>query len=340
MPHGRTAVRLHEAGAWVILFYCTKMFRTRPVLSVTLACLALSALTTGASLWLTEPPEKSASPAGSSAPEGTFLTAGKTYRHDTHEGVRAHVAALWVAYEREAAAIAGMKLSGPHGFLLGTLPPDLLRQRIDGHLAMVRNSEFYPEDLPKEQRSRFTEVICDCITAWHLTQSMEYCALIRASTPAQLAGDPSGYYEDREGAALCVIKTGNGYEVHAGAGRPPHQNSDHLDFVGELKGGEILPIRSAQSDERPAKLILAPGMACLTGAGDRLDATYVRVGTLTPKGRALLKEFLPLGNEQCHHSQAAAVEMFEREGFVRFMTLPEPTNFKLEAEAIMGYQRK
>jgi hypothetical protein len=340
MPGGRTIDRLCEGGVCVILFYTIKMFRSRPALLVTLTCLALSALTIEASLWLTEPPENSSNQSGRPAPKGTYLTAGKPYRHDTHEGVRAHVAALWVAYEREAAAISEMKLSGPHGLLLGTLPPDLLRQRIDGHLAMVRDSEFYPEDLPREQRSRFTEVICDCITAWHLTQSLEYCALIRASTPAQLAGDPSGYYEDREGAALCVIKTGNGYEVHAGAGRPPHQNSDHLDFVGELQGGEILPTRSAQTDERPAKLIIAPGMACLTGAGDRLDATFVRVGTLTPKGRALLKEFLPLGNEQCHNSQADAVETFEREGFVRFMTLPEPADFKLEAEAIVGYRRK
>ena len=313
----------------------------RQTLVTIFSTLGLTALFTYGALSLTEPDRTPKPVRAVKLPPDIYFLNGKFFRHDTHEQVKAHVAALWSAYEEAVIEINTNGEAGKHRYKNGVIPSALFREKFADTIQRMKESHFHPEDLPADKIERFMAVLADCFIAQNLGDALYFCEQIRASKPEELEGDPSGYYEDRTGGALCIVKKKDGFVVHAGAGRGDTFNSDHIMFSGRMTDDTIIRSDRSEYDDREAKVYLTPGMACLSGAGNRLDETYVRVGTITPRGLELLEGQLPLGFEITDVDGAKNGQEFHEHGFVRFIPLPEEkTDYRQEAERIVGYRRK
>lgn len=341
MPTGAPAVCLPAQYQECIVSFYIKVRNQRQTLVTILSTLGLTALFCYGAIWLTEPDRTPTPLRPKKLPPGTYFLNGKFYRHDTHEQVKAHVAALWATYEEAAADIYANGETGKHGYKNVVIPSALLREKLADTIQRMKKSHFHPEDLPADKIERFMAVLADCFIAESLADALYFCELIRASMPEELEGDPSGYYEDRTGGALCIIKKKAGFIVHAGAGRGVAHNSDHIKFSGRMIDDTIIRSDRSEDDDREAKIYLTPGMACLIGTSNRLDETYVRVGTITPRGLELLEGYLPLGNEISNDDVGNKCQEFHARGIVRFIPLPEETtDYRVEAERIVGYRRK
>lgn len=266
-----------------------------------------------------------------------YVLEGKIYTHATQEGVDAHLEALWDAYCRQREALMQSRPRSPDKGRSGCLEPEELKEILDGITrSILTNTDEFPVDMPNSKRGAYLRAYASCLRAKLINDGLEFMKDIRAANPAYLGADPSGYYDDRNGGELCLFQRNGKYQVYVGAGRGRNYNSDELDFVGTLKDGLIVAEPIPDQPDRHPKLLLDNGMVCLFDAGDRLDATYVRVGSLTEAGKALAGS-APLGNEITDDDGADRYYKFRNNGVIFFRKLPPdwPSPYQ-EAMAMIG----
>ena len=263
-----------------------------------------------------------------------YLLNGKTYTHTTKEGLDAHIDALWNAYCERHGVLMKSRLKSISGNQTGTLQPEILKEILDHTQKRILSStESLPENIPADKQRQYIEAYAGCVRAKLLQDGLDFIQCIEAANPTFLGTDPSGYYDDRNGGVLCVVSNKGKFDVYVGAGRGPNYNSDHIDFSGVLKNGVIIGDPIPDEPDRKPELIVDKGMACLTGAGDRLDATYVRIGTLTRAGKDMVPSAI-LGSQVTDDAGGERYLKFQNTG-INFFRLKEPEHPDLFDEAMI-----
>jgi hypothetical protein len=263
-----------------------------------------------------------------------YLLNGTTYTHTTKEGLDAHIDALWNAYCERHGVLMKSRLKSISGNQTGTLPPEMLKEILGRtQKSILSSTESLPENIPASKQKLYLEAYAGCVRAKLLKDGLDFIQCIEAANPSFLGTDPSGYYDDRNGGALCVVSNNSKFDVYVGAGRGPNYNSDSIDFSGVLKNGVIIGDPIPNQPDRKPELIVDKGMACLTGAGDRLDATYVRTGTLTKTGKDMVPS-ATLGSQVTDDAGGERYLKFQNTG-INFFRPKEPEHPDLFKEAII-----
>lgn len=263
-----------------------------------------------------------------------YLLNGKTYTHTTKEGLDAHIDALWNAYCERHALLVKSRLKTIEGNQTGTLPPEMLKEILDHTQKRILSStESLPENIPASKHKLYLEAYAGCVRAEFLQHGLDFIQCIEAANPTFLGADPSGYYDDLNGGVLCVVSNKGKFDVYVGAGRGPNYNSDRIDFSGVLQNGVIIGDPIPDEPDRKPELIVDKGMACLSGAGDRLDATYVRTGTLTKAGKDLAAT-ATLGSQAGDDASAQSYIQFLNTG-INFLSTKVPEHPDIFDEAMI-----
>jgi hypothetical protein len=279
---------------------------------------------------------------GESTPPGhVYLLEGKVYRHTSQREVDEHVDALWAAYCRQQAELIRTRPKAANGQTSATWSPEDLKAILDSIKdSILKDTEDTPNGMPESKQKPYREALASCVRAKLIHDGLEFIKDIAAANPPSLGTDPTGYYDDRNGGVICVVAEGGKCRVYVGAGRGPNYNSDRLSFIGTLKDDVVIGDTIPGEPARRPKLLVHRGMASLSGVGDRLSATYVRVGMLTKMGKELAGS-CPLGSEITDDAGAERYVRFMKEGVVFFRNnVPEWPNPNDEALAIVGFKPK
>jgi uncharacterized protein YecT (DUF1311 family) len=228
----------------------------------------------------------------------------------------------------------GTEASPPQGLVnTGIRSPEEIQGRVLAQSEGLLRNVFEKTDDTKilaEERGAFAQIYN--LMIWNAFQKTvnRYSRAVLGCNPPEFAGDPTGYYEDFEGGAVCVVRSGGEFSVSGGGRRSSSNQSAAVHFAGPLKEEVVAASEDANSGKAGPRLIVGRGMVCLEPGGDRalacLANTYVRVGSLTETG-ALLASKIRLGSQETDESEEGRrnAREFYSSG-VRFFNPPEPSD--------------
>lgn len=176
----------------------------------------------------------------------------------------------------------------------GISSPAIIGKKISEQLqrltqeAIVRDNE-----LDWRRHGAFAQIYQ--LRAWSslLEQTVNFSEAVLRCNLEGVGSDPSGYYEDFEGGAVCLFRDGDRYAVLAGCVRPLMPTKVTLSFAGKLADDVINAEPSSGAKKRPTRLLVGRGMICLEPNSDGIQQvlanTYVRVGVLNDAGKNHVK---------------------------------------------------
>lgn len=230
---------------------------------------------------------------------------------------------LYKEYKQQAAA------SPPQGLVrTGIRPPEDIHARSLAQSNGMLQTVFEDKEILQEEHGAFAQIYNLLTWNFFLKAVNRYSRAVLGCNPPELAGNPSGYYEDFEGGAVCVVQNGSEFSVSTGCWRAANNQSAAVQFRGVLKDEVISSGSEAAGQKDGPRLIVGRGMVCIEPGTDPgracLANTYVRVGALTETG-ALLASKVPLGLQKTADSEENRrnTQEFHAAG-IRFFNPSEP----------------